>query len=73
MALVPVITMAGILGLMAIDSAHETIQKQAMDHLISIRENNTARVEGYLSFNAVNFFTQRSELRVLLKLKNRIG
>ena len=49
MALIPVITMAGILGWMSIKSSHETIQKEAMLHLVAVRENNKSRIEGYFN------------------------
>mgnify|MGYP003855621815 CR=1 FL=1 len=52
MALIPVITMASILGWMAIDSSHDTLETVAMEHLVSIRENNKASIERY--FDHIN-------------------
>jgi len=47
MSLVPVIVMASFLGWMAVDSSHNTVEKLAMEHLVSIRENNKASIERY--------------------------
>jgi len=39
--------MAGILGWMTIQSSHDALKTEAMQHLISIRANNKARIEAY--------------------------
>jgi len=52
MALVPVIAMASILGWMAVESSHETLESVAMEHLVSVRENNKTAIEKY--FGTIN-------------------
>jgi methyl-accepting chemotaxis protein len=52
MALVPVMTMAITLGWISINSSKETIKAVAMEHLVSVRGNNKARIEQY--FEQIN-------------------
>lgn len=52
MALIPAISMAVIISWMAINSSKEMLRNVAMEHLISVRENNKAQIERY--FEQIN-------------------
>lgn len=76
MALVPVITMAGVMGWMSIQSSHETLEKMAMEHLVSIRENHKDRIEEYfdnINKQALTFANDRMIIDAMAEFKKAVN
>ena len=75
-ALVPAITITSIISWQATQSSHDTLSDVAMEHLISVRENNKNRIEQYfqqINNQVLTFSNDRMIIEAMSRFKASVN